>query len=378
MTMAVVSERPGAAGGAAEWLDDVHTGPGTLAGRYLRTFWHPVFVARELPSARARPIRILGEDLTLYRGESGEPHLVAFHCAHRGTQLSTGWVEGDNLRCFYHGWTYGPDGRCVEQPAEPEPFCQRIKIRSYPVQEYVGLIFAYLGEGEPPPLPRYAAFERAGRLRASGYIRACNFFNAVDNDPIHVYFTHSRRMRSWRDGLPRISAEETPCGIAQISTWPDGRRSAHYRLLPNVSYRVTGGEDDEGPLDNIAWRVPVDDASHASFGVSWGPGSPDAAPRNENGAGAGGSGQTESAWDVAVKVMAGEVDIHSIPTDWRDLVNVEDHVTQVGQGVIADRSAEHLGTTDLPVILARQIWQRELRALAEGRPLTPWTLPEFP
>jgi 5,5'-dehydrodivanillate O-demethylase len=267
--MAVVSERPSAPGGGApEWLDDVHTGPGTIAGRYLRTFWHPVFVSRELPPGRAKPIRILGEDLTLYRGEPAIPspapgegegggprvHLVAFRCAHRGTQLSTGWVEGDNIRCFYHGWTYGPDGQCVEQPAEPEPFCQRIKIRAYPVQEYLGLIFAYLGEGEPPPLPRYPAFERPGRVRSSGYIRPCNFFNAVDNDPIHVYFTHSRRVRHWRDGMPRISDEEAPCGIAQISTWPDGRRSQHYRLLPNVSYRVTGGEDGEGAVDNIAWE----------------------------------------------------------------------------------------------------------------------------
>src|SRR6266545_6618459 len=114
----------------ADWKDFVHTGPGTLAGRYLRTFWQPVHRAEDLPVGRAVPIEIRGEPLTLYRGDSGQAHLTAFRCAHRGTQLSTGWVEGDSIRCFYHGWTYDASGQCVEQPAEPEPFCSRIKIRS--------------------------------------------------------------------------------------------------------------------------------------------------------------------------------------------------------------------------------------------------------
>src|SRR4051794_16772716 len=104
----------------AEWEDYALTGPDTLAGRYLRRFWHPVSAAKELAVGRAKPLRILNEDFTLYRGEGGQPFAVAFRCAHRGTQLSTGWVEGDNLRCFYHGWAYDGNGQCVEQPAEPE------------------------------------------------------------------------------------------------------------------------------------------------------------------------------------------------------------------------------------------------------------------
>src|SRR4029434_6082533 len=111
-----------------EWSDYEHTGPGTLAGRYLRLYWQPVAVSSDIASGRARPIRVMSEDLTLYRGESGDVHLLAFRCAHRGTQLSTGWVEGDELRCFYHGWKYDGSGQCTEQPAEPEPFCSRIKI----------------------------------------------------------------------------------------------------------------------------------------------------------------------------------------------------------------------------------------------------------
>src|SRR5437773_8570928 len=149
--MAAVTESPGRRTTRDEWNDVAHTGPVTLAGRYMRRFWHPVALARDLKPGRALPVKIMSEDFTLYRGDSGAVHALAFRCAHRGTQLSTGWVEGNNLRCFYHGWVYGPDGQCVEQPAEPEPFCQRIRIKSYPVEEYLGLIFVYLGEDRPPP-----------------------------------------------------------------------------------------------------------------------------------------------------------------------------------------------------------------------------------
>src|SRR5688572_26136277 len=97
-----------------------HTGPGTLAGRYLRRFWQPIHLSRAVQAGRAVPVRIMSEDLTLYRDEGGEPHLVDARCAHRGTQLSLGWVEGDSIRCMYHGWKYAPTGECIEQPAEPQ------------------------------------------------------------------------------------------------------------------------------------------------------------------------------------------------------------------------------------------------------------------
>jgi 5,5'-dehydrodivanillate O-demethylase oxygenase subunit len=123
---------------SAKDSDFVHTGPNDLAGKYLRMFWQPVFCSHELASGRALPIRILGEDLTLYRGDSGSPQVIGFRCAHRRTQLSVGWVEGDCLRCFYHGWKYAGSGQCVEQPAEPKPFADKIQIPSYPVTEYLG------------------------------------------------------------------------------------------------------------------------------------------------------------------------------------------------------------------------------------------------
>ena len=146
-------------GKGLDHIDFVHTGPATLAGRYLRMFWQPVCCSHELAPGRALPIRILGEDFTLYRGQSGTPYLVGHRCAHRGAQLSAGWVEEDSIRCFYHGWKYDGSGQCVEQPAEPEPFARKIRIPAYPVREHIGLIFAYLGEGEPPHFTRYPKFE---------------------------------------------------------------------------------------------------------------------------------------------------------------------------------------------------------------------------
>ena len=100
----------------------------------------------------------VGNSVTLYRGENGSPHVIGFRCAHRGTQLSVGWVEGDCLRCFYHGWKYDGSGQCVEQPAESKPFAEKIQIQSYPVTEYLGLIFGYMVKAEPPP-PRYPKLE---------------------------------------------------------------------------------------------------------------------------------------------------------------------------------------------------------------------------
>jgi 5,5'-dehydrodivanillate O-demethylase oxygenase subunit len=359
--------------------DMVHTGPETLAGRYLRTFWHPVALARELAPGRAKPVKLMSEEFTLYRGESGEVHAVAFRCAHRGTQLSTGWVEGDNLRCFYHGWAYGPDGQCVEQPAEPEPFCNRIKIKSYPVEEYLGLIFVYQGEGEAPPLPRYPAFEREGLLTHSNYVRKSNFYNSVDNDPIHVFFTHRQVAPDWRQGLPTIMSREDEYGITHEDVFPDGRRKpGTYRLMPNISYRVDTHDPENTvrtKVDALAWRVPVDDETHTSFGVDLVHLTGDAAREYEERLHAREAKVTVPAEWLTDEVLAGRLDMNDIDWSTTSQFNVQDGVTQVGQGTYADRANEHLGRSDTSVILCRQIWARELRALAEGRPLTRWLTP---
>jgi 5,5'-dehydrodivanillate O-demethylase len=362
----------------SDFTDFAHTGPGTLAGRYLRLFWHPVMIGRDLPNGRAKPVRILGEDFTVYRGASGTAHALAFRCAHRGTQLSVGWVEGDELRCFYHGWKYGPDGRCTEQPAEPEPFCERIRVRSIPAQEYLGLIFVYLGEGEPPELPRYPSFEDEGVLQLSTYLRECNYFQNLENfvDETHVPFTH-RDSHFSDHGLyvvPRISSEETDWGVTCFAERPGDLVRATALGMPNIG-NVAGGappSEEDGWSEFIAWRVPIDDELHVSFNVNMthisGPARERLLERNSHRRPAPAG---EPSHVVAARVLRGELDWADV-ADRPDIVNVQDHASQVGQGLIADRASERLGRGDAGIILLRRVWARELRAFAEGRPLKQW------
>jgi 5,5'-dehydrodivanillate O-demethylase len=361
------------------WTDFAHVGPGPLAGRYLRRFWHPVLLARDLKPGRALPVRIMGEDFTLYRGEAGAVHAVAFRCAHRGTQLSTGWVEGDNIRCFYHGWTYGPDGQCVEQPAEPEPFCQRIKIRSYPVEEYLGLIFVYQGEGEPPPLLRFPEFESGGILENSSYTRMCNYFNQLESnmDEVHVAFVH--RASAFTDtglnqDIPTISGEETEYGVVKHGHRKgQPTRTSHFFWPNALMIAGSTGASNGTESQNIAWRVPIDDYHHKSFNVSWLPLSGAEAERYR-------ARQAErrqalvglpTSQEIADMVLRGEAHADDFRTR-PDVVGIQDNVAQAGQGVIIDKSIEHLGRSDNMVVAFRHIWERELRALDEGRPLKEW------
>ncbi len=182
---------------AHDYEDFVHVGPATLAGRYMRTFWQPVAASRNVPTGKARRIKILGEFITLYRGVSGEIHAVDDRCPHRNTQLSAGWVEGENIRCFYHGWVFDGRGRCTEQPAEKnENFASKVNVRAFPARDYLGLVFVYLGEGEAPELPRYPEMEddSAGVLYANVEKTPipCGFFQRVENavDQAHLPFVH--------------------------------------------------------------------------------------------------------------------------------------------------------------------------------------------
>jgi 5,5'-dehydrodivanillate O-demethylase len=360
---------------AEDYTDYAHTGPGTLAGRYLRRFWHPVYLARDLPAGHAKPLRIMSEDFTLYRGEGGQPHLVAFRCAHRGTQLSTGWVEGDCIRCFCHGWKYDGSGQCTEMPAEDPSFPPKVRIASYPCQEYLGLIFAYLGEGEAPEFPRYPDFEEDGVLEVGDYVRPCNYFNNVENGLDHVHVTFVHAVSAFTDaglrGVPRIEAEETEWGIAQYGIRPNGVVRVLQYGVPNIQHIKGSPNDSEsGWVDALAWRVPIDDETHRSFNLNLVHVTGEAKARYEGRRGGGGNGA--AANDLGLAILRGEQRVQDLK-DLPYLVNVQDVVAQAGQGAIADRQHERLGRSDVAIILLRQIWQRELRALAEGRPLKAWT-----
>src|ERR1700735_2101727 len=177
-------------------FDEFLIGPQTPGGRYMRTFWQPVARSADVIDGQAIPLRILGEKFTLYRGEGGRLHLVDFACAHRGTQLSTGFVEGDCIRCLYHGWRYDGDGQCVEQPGEDAGFAAKVRLKTHPVEEYLGLVFAYLGDAAPPPLRRFPELEADGVLLVDpAEVWPCNFLNRLDNDMAHVSWTHRESLK---------------------------------------------------------------------------------------------------------------------------------------------------------------------------------------
>lgn len=352
-------------------LELYNTGPGTPAGRYMRLFWHPIHVAEKLEPGRAIPMRIMNEDFTLYRGQSGAVHLTAFRCAHRGTQLSTGWVEGDSIRCRYHGWKYDGTGQCIEQPGEEPGFAEKVKIRSYPVREYVGLIFAYLGEGEPPPIPRLPDFENEGAVIWSyGHMRPCNFWTALENDPTHLAFTH-RGSEIFRNRNlevhTHVSAQETGWGVMILTTFPSFLHVSHHGI-PNMTYSRSPDRD------RLSWKVPLDDEKYLNFQANLmhlPPGSDPELYQNWH-TSRRGERSGPSYLEVAESILRGELSIEEVE-DRSNMNWIQDYVTQVGQGHPRDYlSTERLGRSDIAIIDFRKIWEREIRAMLEGRPLKRW------
>jgi 5,5'-dehydrodivanillate O-demethylase len=382
-----------------QFADLEPVGPGTPVGRYLRLFWQPVYRARDLGAGRAKPIEILGERFTVYRGEGGIPHVVAFRCAHRGTQLSLGWVEGDSLRCRYHGWRYDGAGQCVEQPNEDRPFCDRAKIASYPTREYMGLIFAFLGEGEPPPFPHYPDIDRPGVIVTDPpEILPCGFWNRLDNDHSHIPWVHrATALRKGRSDLLVIrheTVEETHYGWMGTRSLKDDRGDANKLLglarlthwfMPNVRlfWAPTRAEGfgERGLWDTkVVWTVPVNDQSHVAFDVTHTPLEGEDARAFAASRSGHQEPEAETRWDLAEKVLAGEMTLEDLPAEMSAYTSfaIEDYTTQVGQGPIAGRGEELLAATDARLILMRRLWLREVNALIDGRPLTQWKIPAHP
>jgi 5,5'-dehydrodivanillate O-demethylase len=367
--------------------DLVSTRPGSLAGTFMRRFWHPIHRAEELRAGQAKPIEIMSEHFTLYRGKTGMPHVVDFRCPHRGTQLSAGWIEGDSIRCMYHGWLFNQSGQCTDQPAEEKSFAGKIRIRSYPTREYLGLIFAYFGEGAAPPFPVYPHMEEDGVLEVlSTEVWPCNFFQRIDNngDTYHVPFVHrgaySASSDNNRSGLPDISKEESPWGTTSYASFAQGWRNVFHFFMPNVyAFRNPSPEPECGSEDRMQWDVPLDDQRSLEFRVRRLPLSEEAADKYRARRGAAAAEPKISVVQMGEAVLSGKLSFQDLDNFFKDkisLVHTQDYVAQVGQGSLADRAQEHLGRSDIGVILFRKIWERELRALAEGRPLKKWVLPQ--
>ncbi|MBT3793110.1 MAG: Rieske 2Fe-2S domain-containing protein [Rhodospirillales bacterium] len=260
------------------------TGPGTPGGRFLRSYWQPIAASEEMPiGGDPIPIRIMSEDLVLFRDPNDELGLIGKHCPHRGTDLSYGRVEDGGIRCLYHGWLFDKNGNCIDQPAEPpgRKFCDKIKHPAYPVQEKGGAIWTYMGEGEPPLIPDFE-FLMAPEPNRLAYrvIQNCNWLQGLESvlDPVHTTYLHrkppgSRSIRSGNDiralrgtAPPDISTEDASYGtrIYALHRSDDGRR---YLRVNNYVYPCgatpstsTGEAGYQG-----RWYVPIDDYSHTGF-----------------------------------------------------------------------------------------------------------------
>ena len=400
--------------GALDFVDLEPVGPGTPTGSYLRRFWHPVIRSEDLPIGRAKPLEILGQKFTIYRGEDGTAHITAFRCPHRGTQLSLGWVEGSNLRCRYHGWSFGPTGQCLEQPNEDRPFCEKVKLPTYPTREYAKFIFAYFGEGAPPPFRTYPDLDRPGVLIADPVeVLPCTFWNRFDNDHGHRHWvqraTALRHNRRDVLVLHQETAEETPYGwrgtrLVKVENGeavnslgevvPGGKEDAEKSMglakythwfMPTARmlFQRTRAKGFQGRNlwdTKLVWTVPVNDTSHAAFDVTHTPLQGEEARAYEKSRKEQQEAEAETRWDLAEKILAGEMTLEELPDDMGAYTSftIEDYVTQVGQGPVRDRGAEFLAPSDDSPLFHRQIWLREVNALAEGRPLTDWKLPSEP
>ncbi len=207
-------------------------GPGTPMGVLLRRYWHPVGCS-ELVTTKPTRVTVMGEELVVYRGTDGELALMELRCAHRGVALDYGRVEGDCIRCPYHGWLYDRSGRCLEQPAEPEEssFKEKIRLKSYKVQEFGGLIFGYMGPEPASLLPLFDVLRWDEGVKAvQVQMVHANWFNHVENWPgcMATLSPPTAPARSAITGSAPISAATTSCS-SRASTTTTSRATASPR-----------------------------------------------------------------------------------------------------------------------------------------------------
>ena len=365
-------------------VDLATTRPGTPGGVFMRQFWHAIHRSEDLLAGQAKPIRIMSEDYTLYRGASGRPQVIDNRCPHRHAPMHLGWVEGDDIRCVYHGWKFDCFGQCIEQPAEEASFARKVRIGSYPTQEYLGLIFAYFGEGQAPAFPPFPHRATPGLIQTWNVEHVpCNYLQSFENsmDEVHVAYTHmpGGSHAKLAADLPIITAEETEWGMLRWGTRKLGkvRQTLHY--APNVTRVIVpplAGMDGIGGWPEIYFSfTPIDDENHLWLITSHVEATGEAAEIYR-------AKRAEYNQKVAAAppVMQVVRDIWSGKQRYADVVHpdlaiVQDIAVQAGQGRIEDRDNERLGRSDTGIILWRKILARELHAIAEDRKPKQWKTP---
>ncbi|MFE4830398.1 Rieske 2Fe-2S domain-containing protein [Streptomyces sp. NPDC056672] len=339
-------------------------GPGTPAGDLLRRYWQPVAVTADLSTdKRTKRIRVLGEDLVLYLTDDGTYALVAESCAHRRVSLYYGFVEGCEIRCPYHGWKYDRTGQCLEQPFEQENrrARERARIAAYPVQAYRGIVFAYLGPGEPPVLPHWDVLDRRdGHLTL--FVEEdleCNWLQPMENavDTVHTFWLHGHTMRMkgidrgsyYYRPIEKYSFEQFEWGIIKRRVYRDQageleEETGHPLVFPNI-LRLP-----EGPLQAMHWRVPVDDEHTMLIRAGLLPDKP-------------GEERVHDEEPSVVRVpseMTAEGD-HAMTT-----FTSQDRMAWETQGAVYDRTKEMLGAEDKGIAMYRRLLRQQIERVQAG------------
>ena len=360
-------------------------GPGTPMGSLMRRYWHPVAAAAELDERPTKEVRLLSEDLVLYKDRSGTIGLIDRLCAHRRVNLAYGIPEEHGLRCMYHGWLYDETGQCIEQPfeetvhpprvsrpgAEPgssevvvKSFKEKVKLAGYPVQELAGLVFAYLGPEPVPLLPHWEQllWDNAVRDIAISHI-PCNWLQCQENslDPIHVEWLHAymgRYRATNRNALAqrgsslrhqKIGFDEFEYGIIkrrllegkdeEEDEWKEG----HPVLFPNIL--LVGNEAHA----TFQFRVPVDDEHTLHISIYNHRAAPGAvAPRQDV---------------IPYRYVPLKDEEGRFILDW---TFNQDYMVWSTQGPIAAREREVLGESDKGIILFRKQLRRNIEVMEDG------------
>ncbi|MDA1036325.1 MAG: Rieske 2Fe-2S domain-containing protein, partial [Chloroflexi bacterium] len=183
----------------------VRVGPGTPGGELLRRYWHPIALAQDLSDENpTKFVRVLGEDLVLFRDKSGNTGLIADKCPHRSASMVYGRVEERGISCAYHGWLMDCDGNIIETPPERnDAIMKNVTTTAYPVQIYLNLIWTYMGPQPVPPMTRYdTLFRKDGHRSIRLHPQLdCNWFQAMENsmDPAHLQVLHQEFIAGGRD-----------------------------------------------------------------------------------------------------------------------------------------------------------------------------------
>lgn len=335
-------------------------GPGTRMGELLRRYWMPIAGVSEFDARSTKPVRLLGEDLVLYKDLSGAYGLVDRRCAHRRADLAYGMVEQHGLRCNYHGWCFNQTGQCVSQPFEDTCFPERnakerVRIKAYPVQSKGGMLWAYLGPQPAPLLPDWEAFSWPNGFAQVVISEVpCNWFQCQENsiDPVHFEWMHEnwgKRLRTGDTALGpthlKLEFDEFEHGFVYRRVKEDTDENDDAWTIGRVCLWPNGfflGEHFE-------WRVPIDDENTLS--VTW---KYTRVPRGREPY----VQDSIPTWYGPVKDADGRwIDTH---------VMNQDFLAWVGQGVIADRTREHLGASDRGIVAIRRRFFEEMEAVAAG------------